>query len=87
MALDTPRTHLRTITFISAGAALLAVIGYLLMKSDRKKPRRKSSMNINESLINTVNSINSSQETIECINEKLNYLEAELDKAKFIGNF
>ena len=88
MALDTPRTHLHTITFVSAGAALLAVIGYLLMKSDSKKPRRKSSVDKNELLIDTaVNAINSSQDTIECIKEKLNCLEVELDKTKSIGKF
>ena len=43
MALDSSRTHLRAITFLGAGAALLVVFGYLLMKSDRKKPKRKSS--------------------------------------------
>ena len=43
MALDSTRTHLRAITFLGAGAALLVVFGYLLMKSDRKKPKRKSS--------------------------------------------
>ena len=43
MALNSSRTHLRAITFLGAGAALLVVFGYLLMKSDRKKPKRKSS--------------------------------------------
>jgi hypothetical protein len=46
MTIDSTRTQLRAITFLGAGAALLAVIGYLLMKSDRKKPRRKSSKSI-----------------------------------------
>jgi len=52
MAIDTTRTHLRTITFLGAGAAILAVIGYLLMKSDRKKPRRKSSKSAGDSVTN-----------------------------------
>ena len=43
MALDSSRTHLRAITFLGAGAAFLVVFGYLLMKSDRKKPKRKAS--------------------------------------------
>ncbi len=42
MALDNYRYQIRAMTFISAGAALIAVIGYLLMKSDRKKAKRKS---------------------------------------------
>ena len=46
MASDSYRiSHMRTITFLSAGASLLAVIGYFLMKSDRKKQRRKSNSN------------------------------------------
>jgi A-kinase anchor protein 1 len=57
MALDSSRTHIRTIAIIGAGAALLAMIGYLLMKSDQKKPRRKSSKTSNtESNKNTINS-------------------------------
>jgi A-kinase anchor protein 1 len=42
MALDSSR-QIRAITFLGAGAALLVVFGYLLMKSERKKPKRKSS--------------------------------------------
>ena len=47
MALNSSRTHLRAITLLGAGAALLVVFGYLLMKSDRKKPKRKSSKSSN----------------------------------------
>lgn len=43
MASDSYPVHLRTLTFLSAGAAFLAVIGYFFMQSDRKKPKRKSS--------------------------------------------
>jgi hypothetical protein len=43
MALDSSRAHLRTLITIGAGAAILAVIGYLLLKSDRKKVKRKQS--------------------------------------------
>lgn len=45
MTSGTYRTQLRTITFLSAGAALLAVIGFFLLKSDRKKTKKKSSDN------------------------------------------
>lgn len=47
MAIETSGSHritqIRAITIIGAGAAILAVIGFLLMKSDRKKPKRRSS--------------------------------------------
>lgn len=63
MASDSYRaSHLRTITFLSAGAALLAVLGYFLMKSDRKKPRRKSSSNSSETQLQ--------QETIDLISSQ-----------------
>lgn len=63
MASDSYRaSHLRTITFLSAGAALLAVLGYFLMKSDRKKPRRKSSSNSSETKLQ--------QETIDLISSQ-----------------
>ena len=66
MALDSSRTHLRAITFIGAGAALLAVIGYLLMKSDRKKPKRKSSKpSCLSSSTDTLNEV----ETMDSINQ------------------
>jgi hypothetical protein len=48
MAIDSSKSvQIRAITFIGAGAAVLALIGYLLMKSDRKKPKKKSSKSSN----------------------------------------
>jgi len=48
MGIDSARVHLRNISLLGAGAALLAVIGigYFLMKSDRKKPKRRSSKSL-----------------------------------------
>ena len=41
MASQTSKIYLRSVTIIGAGAAVLAVIGYLLMKSDSKKKIKK----------------------------------------------
>jgi hypothetical protein len=49
MALDSSRTQLRAITFLGAGAALLVVFGYLLMKSDRKNKRSSSKVSLKKS--------------------------------------
>ena len=49
MVLDANRSNtlqLRAISIIGAGVAVLAVIGYLLMKSDRKNPKKKASANV-----------------------------------------
>ena len=41
MASQTSKIHLRSITIIGVGAAVLAVIGYLLLKSDSRKKSKK----------------------------------------------
>lgn len=71
MALDSSRTQLRTITFVSAGAALLAVIGYLLMKSDRKKTKRK----VTKSESKNNESIGHGNEAIQSVNDKMEKIE------------
>ena len=76
MALDSSRTQLRTITFVSAGAALLAVIGYLLMKSDRKKTKRK----VTKSESKNNESIGHGNEAIQSVNDKM-------EKIELNGNF
>jgi hypothetical protein len=61
MALNYSRNNLRTISFVGAGAALLAVFGYLLMKSNKKKPKRRSSKSTSAMKLSTesLNSIKS----------------------------
>lgn len=58
--------QIRAITFIGAGATILAVIGYLLMKSDRKKPKKKSpklaSLNENLDLKSDLTETNNNQD-------------------------
>jgi hypothetical protein len=57
MALQNSKIHLRSITIIGAGAAVLAVIGYLIMKSDsRKKSKKKVKTEQNETTTTTTNS-------------------------------
>ncbi len=76
MGLDNYRYQIRALTFISAGAALIAVIGYLLMKSDRKKAKRKSSDN---DLVTNEENLN--QQLIE-----QDHLEIDIKKIEIEGN-